>query len=191
MPAFLTGGFGTALGAYEIQQGKSATQIVGQEGVVGDGEPRFRMSFSSDLDYHRVSLGMTWDWKHGGDVINLTDLLFDLFGNSSDYNTGGKQRANAFLGGKTQPYVQDASYLKLRELSLSYRLPARVTSQLFGSRVTDARLSLSGRNVLRFTKFHGNDPEVSNFGNQAIARNIDVAPFPPSRSMFVSVDFDF
>jgi TonB-linked SusC/RagA family outer membrane protein len=191
VPAFLTGGFGTALGAYEIQQGKSATQIVGQEGVVGDGEPRFRMTFSSDLDYHRVSLGMTWDWKHGGDVINLTDLLFDLFGNSSDYNTGGKQRAAAFLGGKTQPYVQDASYLKLRELSLSYRLPARVTSQLFGSRVTDARVSLSGRNLLRFTKFHGNDPEVSNFGNQAIARNIDVAPFPPSRSMYVSVDFDF
>jgi hypothetical protein len=35
------------------------------------------------------------------------------------------------------------------------------------------------------------DPEVSNFGNQAVARNIDVAPFPPSRSFFLSVDLDF
>jgi hypothetical protein len=32
---------------------------------------------------------------------------------------------------------------------------------------------------------------VSNFGNQAVARNIDVAPFPQSRSLFVSIDLDF
>jgi hypothetical protein len=35
------------------------------------------------------------------------------------------------------------------------------------------------------------DPEVSNFGNQAIARNIDVAPFPPSRTFFFSIDLGF
>jgi hypothetical protein len=35
------------------------------------------------------------------------------------------------------------------------------------------------------------DPEVSNFGNQPIARNIDVAPFPPSRSFWFSVALGF
>jgi TonB-linked SusC/RagA family outer membrane protein len=191
VPAFLVGGFGTSLGAFQIEQGKSATQIIGSEGVVGDAYPDFQMSLSSDLDVRRFSLGMTWDWKKGGDVINLTELLFDLFGNSSDFNSAGSARFAAFAGGLTQPYVQDASYLKLRELSLSYRLPASATSQLFGSRVTDARITFSGRNLLRFTDFRGMDPEVSNFGNQAVARNIDVAPFPQSRSLFVSIDLDF
>jgi hypothetical protein len=57
--------------------------------------------------------------------------------------------------------------------------------------VRTARLSLSGRNLLRFTSYKSLDPEVSNFGNQAIIRNIDVAPFPPSRSFFFSIDLGF
>ena len=52
-------------------------------------------------------------------------------------------------------------------------------------------LGLAGRNLLRFTPFRGMDPEVSNFGNQAVARNIDVAPFPPSRSFFFAIDLGF
>jgi len=191
VPAFQVGGFGTALGAFQVEEGKSATQIVGNEGVVGDATPDFQMSFSTDFDYKRFSLGMLWDWKKGGDVINLTELLFDFGQNSADWKTRGAKRLADFLGGKTQPLVQNATYLKLRELSLAYHLPAAATQQLFGSRVSDARVSLSGRNLIRITKFRGLDPEVSNFGNQAIARNIDVAPFPPSRSFFLSVDLDF
>jgi len=188
VPAFNTGGFGTSLGAFRIEKGKSATQIVGSEGVVGDANPDFQMSFSSDVTYRRLSVGFLWDWKKRGDVINLTELLYDAVSNSPDWNTAGQQRWNAFLSGKTQPYVQDASYLKLRELTVGYDLPANVPAH-FGVRT--ARLSLSGRNLLRFTPFRGLDPEVSNFGNQAIARNIDVAPFPPSRSFFLSIDLGF
>ena len=81
--------------------------------------------------------------------------------------------------------------MKLRELNLSYNLPDRLTSSLFGRRIRNARLSLTGRNLLRFTPYRGLDPEVSNFGRQAIVRNIDVAPFPPSRSFFLSIDLGF
>ena len=88
-------------------------------------------------------------------------------------------------------YVQDGSYVKLREVNLAYNLPENFTRRLFGSTVRHARLSVSGRNLLRFTPYRGLDPEVSNFGNQAIVRNIDVAPFPPSRSFFFSIDLGF
>ena len=84
--------------------------------------------------------------------------------------------------------MQDGSYLKLRDLNVGYDLPASIPSH-FGMRT--ARISFSGRNLLRFTPYKGLDPEVSNFGNQAIARNIDVAPFPPSRSFFFSIDMGF
>jgi hypothetical protein len=53
------------------------------------------------------------------------------------------------------------------------------------------RVSLSGRNLLTFTKYSGLDPEVSNFGNQSIGRNYCVAPYPPSRSFWLSVDAAF
>jgi hypothetical protein len=74
-------------------------------------------------------------------------------------------------------------------VTLSYNLPKSWVSAI--PKLQNARLSLSGRNLLVFTGYSGLDPEVSNFGNQAIARNIDVAPFPPSRSFWTSLDVGF
>jgi TonB-linked SusC/RagA family outer membrane protein len=188
---FQTGGFGTSLGAFQIEEGKSATQIVGTEGVVGDAAPDFQMSFASDLQWKRFSLGALVDWKKGGDIVNLTEFLYDIGRNSADVADGGESRFVEWGDGHTQVYVQDGSYVKLREVTLSYDVPLSVVDGLFGSSVNSARLSLSGRNLLRFTDYRGLDPEVSNFGNQAIVRNIDVAPFPPSRSFFLSIDLGF
>jgi len=191
VPTFQTGGFGTSLGGFQIEEGSSATQIIGTEGKVGDANPDFQMSFSSDLDFRSFTLGFLLDWKKGGDVVNLTQFLYDLGQNSADYVEVGAQRLANWSSGQTKAYVQDASYLKLREINLSYNLPSSFTRSLFGSNVRRARLTLSGRNLFRITPYDGLDPEVSNFGNQAIVRNIDVAPFPPSRSVFFSIDLGF
>jgi hypothetical protein len=87
--------------------------------------------------------------------------------------------------------VQDGSFVKVREISLSYELPAVLTGRLFGGVARSARLELAGRNLFTFSDYPGLDPEVSNFGNQPIARNIDVAPYPPSRSFFFTIDVGF
>ena len=191
VPAFQVGGFGTALGAFQIEEGKSVTQIIGQEGLVGDANPDFQAAFSVDATYKSFGFGMLWDWKQGGDVINLTEFLFDAFGNSVDWNSGAQQRRDDFANGFTKPYVQDASYVKMRELAVFYDLPRSMTQRMFGSDVATARITLSGRNLIRITDFRGMDPEVSNFGNQAVARNIDVAPFPPNRSVFLTIGLAF
>lgn len=203
VPTFQTGGFALSLGTFQIEKDSSPTQIFGLVGVdangnpvagkVGDASPDFQMSFSSDMDFHRFTLGMLWDYKQGGDIINLTEFLYDAGQNSKDFTDpgGGADRLARFGQGFTQPYVQSGTYVKLRELNLSYNLPERITSSIFGRSIRSARLSLTGRNLLRFTPYRGLDPEVSNFGRQAIVRNIDVAPFPPSRSFFFSIDLGF
>jgi TonB-linked SusC/RagA family outer membrane protein len=203
VPSFQTGGFALSLGTFQIEKDSSPTQIFGLVGLdangnpvagkVGDASPDFQMAFSSDVDFHRFTLGMLWDYKQGGDIINLTEFLYDAGQNSVDYTDpgGGADRIARFGEGFTQPYVQSGTYVKLRELNLSYNLPDRLTSSLFGRSIRSARLSLTGRNLLRFTPYRGLDPEVSNFGRQAIVRNIDVAPFPPSRSFFFSIDLGF
>jgi hypothetical protein len=155
------------------------------------------MSFGSDLNYKRFRLSGLLDWQKGSDVINLTKFLYDLGSNTEDYMdpvpgsslTAGPRRL-ALFGKQTRMYVEDASFVKLRELTLSYDVPNRMLSRLWGS-ASNARLSLSGRNLLTFTDYTGLDPEVSNFGNQNIARNIDVAPFPPSRSFWFGVEIGF
>ncbi|MFL5459868.1 MAG: SusC/RagA family TonB-linked outer membrane protein [Gemmatimonadales bacterium] len=203
VPPFQTGGFALSLGTFQIEKDSSPTQIYGLVGTdaagnpiagkVGDANPDFQMSFSNDIDFHRFTLGFLFDWKYGGDIINLTEFLYDGSFNSKDYLEpgGGADRANRLGAGFTDAYVQDGSYLKLREVNLSYNVPTSITDRLFGGGVRYARLSVTGRNLLRFTPYRGLDPEVSNFANQAIVRNIDVAPFPPSRSFFFSIDLGF
>ena len=209
VPTFRTGGFGTSLGAFEIAEGQSSTQIVGNDSLpdgssvvrkVGDANPDFVMSFSSDLTFRRFRLSGLLDWQKGSHVINLTKFLYDLGQNTADYaqpfqradgsmTTVGAHRLEAWPK-ETGVYVEDASFLKLREVTLAYEVPNTLMSRLWSS-AHGARLSLSGRNLFTSTDYTGLDPEVSNFGNQNIARNIDVAPFPPSRSYWFGVEISF
>jgi outer membrane receptor protein involved in Fe transport len=208
VPPFETGGFGTSLGAFRIEEGESATQIVGRKRVavtddssevivtqLGDAAPDFQMGFANEFSWKGWRLFALADWKRGGDVINLTEFLYDAAANSPDYSldpsSPGQLRQSRYAQGFTEVYVQHASYLKMREISLSYQLPTNFTGRLSGGVVRNARLELSGRNLFTITDYRGLDPEVSNFGNQAIARNIDVAPYPPSRSYFFTVDLGF
>ncbi len=199
VPAFLAGGFGTGLGAFRIEEGSSATQIVGNSGLkadgtccevrkLGDTEPDFRMGFSNSFRYRGWSLSFLLDWQKGSEVINLTRFIYDLGQNSPDYVGAGEQRLKD-QATSAGVYIEDASFLKLREITLTYQLPDTWVTQV--PKVKSARVSFSARNVFTLTGYSGLDPEVSNFGNQAIARNIDVAPFPPSRSFWTSIDVGF
>ncbi|MCG8424142.1 MAG: SusC/RagA family TonB-linked outer membrane protein [Proteobacteria bacterium] len=197
IPAFNFGGFGEVLGSYRIDVGDSASQIIGTEQdengdfiQIGDGEPDFRVAFVNDVTYRGFTLHMLWDWQQGSDVINLTRLLYDAFANSPDYVENGADRFNTWNNDNDiRPYLEDASFLKLREVSLSYELPKSILKQI--GAMNSARVKLSGRNLLTITSYSGLDPEVSNFGSQAIARNVDVAPYPPSRSVWFSIEAGF
>ena len=195
---FQTGGFGVSLGVFQIEKGKSATQIIGNipnpvdtlppiQGVVGDANPEFRMSFSNDLTWKTVSLHALVDWQQGGNVINLTRLLQDANENAPD-GKAGDARIGAWAGGATSTYIESATFVKVREVAVSWDLPARTVRSLW-SGVRTAQIAVSARNLFWLaTPYHGFDPEVSNFGNQPIARNIDVTPYPPSRSFYFTIN---
>jgi TonB-linked SusC/RagA family outer membrane protein len=200
VPAFLPGnaGFGVGLGSFKIEEGQSATQIVGTVpsdtggsivGKVGDSNPDFRMGFTNDIGWKGLNLFFLLDWQQGSQIVNLTRLLYDAGGNSIDYETAGEERISTF-GEDIHVYIEDATFLKMREITLSYELPASFVNSVWGA-LDHARLSASGRNLFTWTGYSGMDPEVSNFGNQAVGRNIDVAPYPRTRSFWFSIDLGF
>ena len=65
----------------------------------------------------------------------------------------------------------------------------RSWAKVFGAR--SARVSVTGRNLILKTDYFGYDPEVSNYGQQAVVRNIDLGPYPPTRSFFFSITAGF
>ena len=198
-------GFGVDLGTNYIQVGASPTQLVGNDTLctqfcnVGDQNPNFRVGFSNDVQYHAAHLYFLLNWQSGGVADNLTAWLYDLAANSSDYADTitvngtrmprGAYRASTFPA-ETKIYLQSTTYLKLRELTLSFDLPQAFVRG-FWSGARYARVSLSGRNLFTLTPYKGADPEVSNFGTQQIARNFDVSPYPPSRSFWLTVNMGF
>ncbi len=204
VPAFTNGGFGAALGTFYIAEGFSPTTIVGtpfnQEAgrytVYGDSQPDYQASFMSNMDFlTNWEMNFLWQYSHGQQNINLTRFLSDAAGTSPDWNEDydgdGQPNGVDREGTGAGRFIQDATYLKLRELSLYYNVPNSFLNNLAGNAVKSVRLGVSGSNLLLFTPYPSYDPEVSEFGSSAIETGVEVAPFPSSRKMMFHVEFDF
>ncbi len=188
---FEIGGFALSLGQFRIEEGRSPNAITGldeagNQAYFGNENPDFQLGWNNNLAIGDFNLGFLWDWKQGGNVINLGLFLSDLGGTSEDLDTPEGQDRLAGVGG-TGRYVEDGTYLKLREASLTYNVNPDLVARWTAGQARSLTLGVSGRNLLVFTDYSGYDPEVSQFGNVAIGRAVDVIPFPSSRSFYFKV----
>jgi TonB-dependent starch-binding outer membrane protein SusC len=198
IPAVPQGSFGYVLGSFQIQQGKSATQIVGLDGTggvskLGDAEPTFQMSTYNEITFfNNLSLRFLLHWKEGGQNVDLTTLENDFGGTSADYDhvsnklgvPNGLYRVMQ-VGVDAHEFVQNSGYVRLREIGLYYSFSHPPVAAVKGLRV-----GVSLNNYLTFTKYPSYDPEVSNFGT-GFSSGIDVDPYPASKraAFHLSVDF--
>lgn len=208
VPTFNLGGFGNSLGQFQIEEGKSVTQIVGTTGpgtpvsVLGDAEPDFQMSFVNDFRYKNFTLSFLWHWKKGGDNINLTKLLSDFGGTSADYDdlnvdpdgqipNGDYRIVNGLFAGNARPFVEDASYWRLREVGLYYTVPDETLDNWFDGIVSNVKLGFSGHNLINIFDYNSYDPEVSNFGGNGLSTGVEVTPFPSSKRYMFHLSMQF
>ena len=195
-----TAGFGLAYGEFFLQPGRPIDQIIGQTaldadgnfivGYMGHASPTYQMSFGNDLTYKLATLSVLVDMQKGGVAQNQTLSLYDCNQLAPDQATpAGQARADACLNtGLANPFVQSTDFVRLREVRIGVAIPHRYT-RYFGS--SDVQASFSGRNLLLHTKYFGYDPESSNYGQQAITRNVDLGPYPPSRQFLFSLAVGF
>ena len=203
----VSGSFGSRFGNAFVQQGQLITVLQAVNGCrqlnssgtscpaanrvlkfIGNSAPDYQMGFNNDVNVGPFRFSSLVDWRKGGLGINLTNNYFD--GGLLADTAVGNARIREFRKGHAV-YVEHTGFVKIREVALGYELPADLTSRLFAGRVSDARIDLSGRNLKTWTRYSGLDPEVSNFGNQALGRFQDVTPYPPSRSYFLTINTTF
>ena len=201
------GGGGGSFGTAHIAQGYKTTLIWGNtprangtivDTVVADANPRFQMGFNNDFRYKDFTLTTLVDWRSGGAVLDMTQYLMDEGRTSWDYDKPspdskfsslGAYRYGTWNGGQNiSPYVQDGSYVKLREVTVSYIVPQSISRLVRGH---DARVKLAMRNLHTWSNYWSFDPEVNNFGNQQVTRFVDIAPYPTSRSFSFSFDVSY
>jgi TonB-linked SusC/RagA family outer membrane protein len=87
---------------------------------------------------------------------------------------------------QTSRWLENASYVRIRNLELGYDLPRNTWSK---AGITNARVFISGQNILTLTGYKGLDPDL--VGNGILQRGFDVGNWPPSRVFSGGIQFDF
>ncbi|KYG74722.1 TonB-linked SusC/RagA family outer membrane protein [Roseivirga ehrenbergii] len=145
-------------------------------------------------------------WVSTGDEVttdqNLLDSQGNLIpigttfrGNIYDFGAGPVALTESwyngdggyFSGGNDELYIEDGSWTRLRELTLSYRIKPDWLSKLG---ISSASLSATGRNLFIWTKFEGNDPDT-NLTGVGSARGIDYFNNPGTKSYVFTLTATF
>src|SRR5207248_4296374 len=156
---------GAGLPACEVTLGDTAE-------FLGSPFPTHELSVTPQLQvYKNFTLRALFDHRGGQKLLNFTERFRCVsFGNCFAANSKtaplkDQARYIAGLMGTDVGYIEDASFTKLREVSLSIGVPQRYMTR-FGSRLgfNAATLTLAGRNLKTWTNYTGLDPEINENG---------------------------
>lgn len=144
---------------------------------IGNTNPDFRLGFANTLSYKCWSMYFLFDWKYGGDVYNRTKqwLYRDLRHgdvDQSDKAPNEKKTVEYYqalydVNDVNSHFVEDATYVKLRELSIYYTLKRDKLKNFANGFFKGVKIGLVGRNLLTFTNYTGYDPEVGQINDSA------------------------
>ena len=182
---------------------------VGEEKVIGSVAPDFQMGFNTSFEIYKLKLSATLDWKSGGEMYYGSYTMMDYYGSSqrsADFRNMDKflcewpavkedgtpndiyiSGSNAFsyfnvLSDISEAFIHKSSYVKLREIALSY--PIVETPKL------GITLSAFARNLLLWSSVKGFDPDASQ-GNNNMAGGFERFSLPGSSQFGMGLTFKF
>jgi hypothetical protein len=169
-------------------------------GKIGDSNPKFKLSMRSTFIWKGFGIYALVDWKNGGDVYNKSAQwltrddrhgMMDQFG-KPDYlkKTISYYKVFYMVNEQNAFWVEDGSYLKLRELSVSYSVPSTALKGFMKGAFKGVKLSLIGKNLYTMSTYTGYDPEVGTTnGTQYFA--YDFMGYPNFREYAASLELKF
>jgi hypothetical protein len=192
---FPQGERGTQTGAltYTVQRDPATGLPIGTfpllRKIIGDPNPDYTASLVNEVSYRKLSLRIQLDAVQGVDVFNADWRTRQGVGNGKEAEkeqTGVYPRGyiNSFYATVEQWRIDDGSFVKLREISLSYA---------FGNfkSVKDITVSVSGRNLISWDNYKGYDPEVNAGGQSTILRGVDFGSVPIPRTFSFGLSAKF
>ena len=168
--------------------------------VIGDSNPLHFGGINNTFTYKNWDLSVFFQWSYGNDIYNAAKVRFngvnplmnitqDYFENhwtpenpSNEYPAYGsidQQIASSY-------YVEDGSYLRLRTVSLGYKIPKNISDKLGFKSLS---CNLIGNNLLTWTKYSGWDPEI-NFNNPLLS-GFDRIAYPRAKNFTLSLKGTF
>lgn len=173
--------------------------------IIGDPNPDFTFGFTNTFTYKSFDLNIFLQGAVGGDIYNLTAVqlfngdsngLTDVLNSWTPENTNTDIPRAAIRGReRSSRFVEDGSYVRLKNVALGYNLPNSLLDKVG---IGSARISFSAQNLLTFTDYSGLDPEVSYFGSGGessgddnVIQGHDFGNYPNLRSLTVALNLRF
>lgn len=172
--------------------------------VIGSALPIHFGGFNNNFTFGDFSLNIFFQWSYGNDVMNANRIylegnqtnrpVLNQFKTYADRWTPENTDSKIFRAGGSGPVgfyssrtLEDASFLRLKTVQLSYSLPYKACKAIHAQNLS---VYLSGQNLWTWTKYSGMDPEVS-VRNSALTPGFDYSAYPRSRTFVLGIKATF
>lgn len=190
---------------YEDVNGDGEITVADRQ-IAGNALPDFFGGINNRFNYLGFDLSVFFNFEYGNQVYNLNRFFLEHGGVYSGsitfypkqlerWQQPGDQTDMPRITTQGNNYtlpsdrnLEDASFLRLRSLSLGYTVPASVI-QSFG--LHSLRVYFQGTNLLTLTNYSGLDPEVNSADGTANVRGIDQAVVPNPRTLQFGINLSF
>jgi TonB-dependent starch-binding outer membrane protein SusC len=174
---------------------------------IGSFLPDFTYGLNLSATYKNFDLTLFFQGVQGNEVYNGTKVLSQgmlrLFGAEKDVldawtpdnpNTEVPRAVSGDPNGNSRTsdrFVEDGSYLRLKNLNIGYSVPSTTLSGFLGGSITKVRIYVSTQNLLTFTKYSGYDPEIGARTQNNLIQGIDYGQYPQARSIMGGIQLGF
>lgn len=168
--------------------------------IVGNYMPDFYYGFSFDLGYKGWNLNANFQGVYGNEILNLERRYLANVTASSNmmretlqrWPYGEVNRATRKTTGENGSctstfHLEDGSYLRLQNLSLSYTFPNKWLKK---AKISNMKIYLQGSNLFTFTNYSGFNPEVNKRADDALRPGEDYCSYPLARTFSIGLNFN-
>lgn len=173
--------------------------------VIGNAQPKLAGGFTNRVSWKGIELSGFFQFTYGNSILNLTNQTLVNTGDDLESNQSRKalQRwrkegditsvpryvyQNTYNNYLSSRYLEDGSYVRLKNVALGYNLPKQWISRY---KLTNVRVYASGTNLWTLTRYSGPDPEVSTLDGSTVAQGIDFFTFPQVKTVIVGLSVNF
>ncbi|MDI9862123.1 SusC/RagA family TonB-linked outer membrane protein [Flectobacillus roseus] len=172
--------------------------------VIGNPNPKWIGGFTNEFSYKGVDFSFTFQGVYGNSVYNGAGKFMSANGDFYDNQTIDQLNRwkkpgditnvpqARYLGGngtsESSRYLQDASYTRLKTITLGYTFPSSVVNKL---KLSKLRVYATANNLLTFTKYTGWDPEVNTDYLGGVAAGNDFYSAPQPKTITVGLNLGF
>lgn len=196
-------------GAVDVEAGASKTQPgdmrykdINKDGKIDqedkvliiDPHPDFMAGLNASVGYKNLTLSFLLQGVFGHEIYNYTKkTMFDKLSMRKNAWTAGSGIQDQPSAGNenvkdSDYFVEDGTFVKLRNVTLSYSLPSNITRKIGSSAV---EVYCTGKDLLTITGYSGYNPEVSRNGNSESFRGVDYNSYPSTLSVYFGVKVSF